>query len=220
MRIAQKGEGGIIHNMYYFDGVSTPIGRLHIVVSDAALHRIYFPGESWTEHYERDAKHPLITLTKTQLAEYFSGQRRIFDIPLDPEGSEFQKKVWNVLRKIPYGTTLNYAEEAKRAGKAAAARAVGSANGKNPIPIIIPCHRVVPKSGGLGGYSGGEHRKALLIKLERHYLVPEMMPIRKAKKAKKAKKATKQQKTQAKKSAKKTNTKAKKTGSKKSSEKN
>ncbi len=171
--------------MYYFDGVSTPLGRLHIVVSDSALHHIYFPGESWTEHYERDAKHPLIVLTKTQLAEYFSGERRIFDIPLDPEGSEFQKKVWNVLRKIPYGTTLNYAEEAKRAGNAAAARAVGSANGKNPIPIIVPCHRVVPKNGGLGGYSGGEHRKALLLKLERHYLVPDVRPEKKAKKAKK-----------------------------------
>lgn len=187
--------------MYYFDGVSTPLGRLHIVVSDSALHRVYFPDEKWTEHYERDGKHPLILLVKTQLAEYFAGERRIFDIPLDPEGSEFQKKVWGVLRKIPYGETLSYAQEAKKAGKASAARAVGSANGKNPIPIIVPCHRVVPKSGGLGGYSGGEHRKALLLKLERHYLAPTIQSVKKAKK--KVKKAVKKSTAKNKKSKKK-----------------
>ena len=176
------------------------------MVSDAALCHIYFPTEKWTERHERDPKHPLIILAKTQLAEYFAGERRIFDIPLDPMGSDFQKKVWSVLRKIPYGTTLNYAEEAKKVGKASATRAVGSANGKNPIPIIVPCHRVVPKNGGLGGYSGGEHRKGLLLKLERHYLAPEIKPVKRAKKSKnKAEKAAK--KKSSKKAVKKTATK-------------
>lgn len=165
--------------MYYFDGVSTPLGRLHIVVSDDALCHIYFPTEKWTERHKRDPKHPLIILAKTQLAEYFAGDRRIFDLPLSPEGTDFQKKVWNTLRRIPYGKTWNYAEEAKRVGKANASRAVGSANGKNPLPIVIPCHRVVPKSGGFGGYSGGVHRKTLLLKLEQHYLAPTLKTSKK-----------------------------------------
>ena len=130
--------------MYYFDGVSTPLGRLHIVVSDAALCHIYFPTEKWTERHERDPKHPLIILAKTQLAEYFAGERRIFDIPLDLGGSEFQKKVWSVLRKIPYGETLSYGEEAKKVGKAAAARAVGS----EVFDVVIHSHEKHHHGGG------------------------------------------------------------------------
>ncbi len=157
--------------MYYFDGMNTPLGRLHIVVTRDALLRIYFPSDKWNQRYERAPKHAMILRVKTQLAEYFSGERRMFDIPLSPEGTEFQKKVWATLRKISYGKTISYADEAKRAGKSTAVRAVGTANSKNPIPIIIPCHRVVPKAGGLGGYSGGVQRKKLLLKLEQHYNV-------------------------------------------------
>jgi methylated-DNA-[protein]-cysteine S-methyltransferase len=160
----------IITPMYYFDGMTTPLGRLHIVVSDDALIHIHFPGEKWPPHYERAPKHELILLVKTQLAEYFAGVRRIFDIPLFLEGTEFQLKTWKVIAKIPYGKTITYAEEAKKMRKPHAVRAVGTANGKNPIPIIIPCHRVVPKQGGLGGYSGGVSRKKLLLKLEQHHL--------------------------------------------------
>jgi methylated-DNA-[protein]-cysteine S-methyltransferase len=156
--------------MYYFDGLSTPIGRLHVVVTDKALLRVYFPGERIAERAERDGKHELILLVKTQLAEYFAGERRRFDIPLSLEGTDFQKKVWGVLKKISYGKTLTYAEEAKRLRRPSATRAVASANGKNPIPIIVPCHRVVPSGGGVGGYSGGSERKKLLLKLEQHYL--------------------------------------------------
>lgn len=159
--------------MYYFDGITTPVGRLHIVVSDSALVRIYFPGEKITAHYERTAKHPLIVRTKIQLAEYFSGARRIFDIPVAPSGTDFQLKTWKVIAKIPYGKTWSYADEAKKMKLPAAVRAVATANGKNPIPIIIPCHRIIPKSGGVGGYSGGTGRKKLLLKLEQHYLRKE-----------------------------------------------
>ncbi len=156
--------------MLYFDGITTPLGRLHIVVSDEAIVRIYFPGEKWTERYERTPKHELIVLAKTQLAEYFAGERRKFDLPLLLQGSEFQIKVWKTIAKIPYGKTITYADEAKKMRKPDAVRAVGTANGKNPIPIIIPCHRIIPKGGGLGGYSGGVSRKKLLLKLEQHYL--------------------------------------------------
>jgi methylated-DNA-[protein]-cysteine S-methyltransferase len=156
--------------MLYFDGITTPLGRLHIVVSDEAIVRIYFPGEKWTERYERTPRHELIVLAKTQLAEYFAGERRKFDLPLLPQGSEFQIKVWKTIAKIPYGKTITYADEAKKMRKPDAVRAVGTANGKNPIPIIIPCHRIIPNGGGLGGYSGGVSRKKLLLKLEQHYL--------------------------------------------------
>ena len=172
------------------------------MVSDSALHRVYFPTEKWSEHYERNGAHPLITLTKTQLAEFFAGERRIFDIPLSPEGTLFQQKVWNMLRRIPYGKTWSYAEEAKRVGKASATRAVASANGRNPIPIIIPCHRVVPKGGGTGGYSGGVERKMLLLKLEQHYLAPTKQHAKK-KSAKSVKKTAKKKKITPRRTAKK-----------------
>ena len=152
--------------MNYFDGMSTPLGRLHIVVSDDAVLRIYFPNEQWTEEYIRRPKHPLILETKKQLAEYFKGERKSFDLPLSPVGTEFQKRAWKVLAKIPYGQTISYSDEAKRMKSPLSVRAVGSANGKNPLPIVIPCHRVVAKGGKLGGYSGGLHNKELLLTLE------------------------------------------------------
>jgi methylated-DNA-[protein]-cysteine S-methyltransferase len=152
--------------MNYFDGMSTPIGRIHIVVSDEALTHIYFPTDTWSEEYVRKPKHPLIVAAKKQLAEYFKGQRKTFDLPLDPEGTAFQKRAWNVLRKIPYGKTISYSEEAKRMKSPLSVRATGSANGKNPLPIIVPCHRVVAKNGALGGYSGGLSCKQFLLRLE------------------------------------------------------
>ena len=152
--------------MHYFDGISTPVGRLHIVVSDEAVLRVYFPGEEWTERFIRKPKHPLIVAAKKQLSEYFQGTRKIFDLPLAPEGTPFQLSVWNVLRKIPYSKTISYSEEARRAGSAKAVRAVGSANGKNPLPIFIPCHRVISTNGTLGGYSGGLYNKQFLLTLE------------------------------------------------------
>ncbi len=150
----------------YFDGLHTPIGRLHIVVSDKALLHIYFPGETWIEKYTRDAKHPLIVATKKQLQEYFAGKRKKFDLPIEAEGTAFQRKAWTVLKKIPYGKTISYSEEALLAGVPKAVRAIGSANGSNPLPIVVPCHRVVAKGGGLGGYGGGLIIKKKLLQLE------------------------------------------------------
>ena len=104
--------------------------------------------------------------TKNQLIEYFEGKRKIFSIPIDLQGTRFQLKVWNELIKIPYGTTTTYLEIAKRIGNPKAVRAVGTAIGKNPICIIIPCHRVISSDGSIGGYSGGVDNKKKLIYLE------------------------------------------------------
>lgn len=150
----------------YFDGFSTPVGRLDVVVGKKGIRALLFPGERYEGELLRDAKHPLIVRAKKELKEYFSGNRKKFTLPLDPEGTPFQKNCWKVLRAIPYGATISYYEEAKRLGSPRAMRAVGYANGSNPIPIIVPCHRVIAKDGGLGGYAGGVRKKKLLLALE------------------------------------------------------
>ncbi len=108
----------------------------------------------------------MVDAATRQLREYFAGERREFELPLDPRGSEFQKRVWSALRNIPYGTTISYGELAHRVGQPTAARAVGAANGRNPIPIVIPCHRVIGKDGSLTGFGGGLPLKERLLELE------------------------------------------------------
>jgi len=110
---------------------------------------------------------PLIMETCTQLDEYFAGKRRTFELPLSPEGTPFQQTVWKRLQEIPYGQTISYAQLAKAVGNPKACRAVGSANGKNPIPILIPCHRVIASDGGIGGFASGLEHKIQLLNLER-----------------------------------------------------
>ena len=109
---------------------------------------------------------PLFRETGRQLEEYFAGMRRSFSLPLDPAGTEFQLRVWRALCGIPYGTTVSYKELARRVDSPKGFQAVGQANGRNPLPILIPCHRVIAAGGGLGGYSGGVERKRLLLELE------------------------------------------------------
>jgi AraC family transcriptional regulator of adaptative response/methylated-DNA-[protein]-cysteine methyltransferase len=111
--------------------------------------------------------HRLLARLRTELREYFSGERRDFTVPLVYPGTPFQVKVWNALRAIPFGETISYEELARRVGSPAGQRAVGHANGQNPLAILIPCHRVVNKDGKLGGYGGGLWRKRLLLGLER-----------------------------------------------------
>lgn len=152
--------------MRYFDGISTPIGRLYLVASDSALVRVHFPHESWDKTYMRNPNHPILLQAKRELREYFAGTRKSFSVPLGEEGTVFQKKAWEVLKKIPYGSTITYKEEAERIGNENTSRAVGNANAKNPLPIFIPCHRVISSSGMLGGYSGGEAVKNFLLQLE------------------------------------------------------
>jgi O-6-methylguanine DNA methyltransferase len=115
---------------------------------------------------------PLLDRLASQLGEYFAGQRREFDLPIDMPGSAFQERVWDELRRIPYGETISYRELAERVGAAAAYRAVGRANGSNRVPIVVPCHRVVAANGGLGGYGGGLPAKRHLLDLERRAVSP------------------------------------------------
>lgn len=112
---------------------------------------------------------PLLLRLKNELDDYFAGKRRQFTVPLSLVGTPFQVSVWQTLQKIPYGETVSYAKEAAMLGRPSAVRAVANANGKNPIAIIIPCHRVIASKGGIGGYSGGVWRKEFLLSLEAKY---------------------------------------------------
>lgn len=148
----------------------TPLGEMIAVVNDAgALVRLDFADvdqllEEEAEFGVRDDDR--LAEVRKQLEEYFSGQRREFELEVDPEGTEFQREVWSELRNIPYGTTITYGEQARRIDRTSASRAVGAANGQNPIAIVIPCHRVIGADGSLTGYAGGIERKRKLLELE------------------------------------------------------
>jgi methylated-DNA-[protein]-cysteine S-methyltransferase len=124
------------------------------------------PGRVRRHIVGEDARHPVLLATERQLAEYFAGRRPAFDLPLDFAGTEFQKKVWAALLTIPLGETRTYAQIARQIGRPAAVRAVGAANGKNPISIVAPCHRVIGSDGKLTGFAGGLDAKAFLLRLE------------------------------------------------------
>lgn len=143
--------------------LNTPVGILTLFSDGEALREIRF-GKTDGE----DRSCPLLTETESQLNAYFNGKRRDFTVPLAPEGTPFQRSVWDALKNIPYGETRSYSEIAAALGKPAACRAVGSANHVNPIPVIIPCHRVIGKNGGLTGYAGGLSIKEKLLALERN----------------------------------------------------
>jgi methylated-DNA-[protein]-cysteine S-methyltransferase len=161
-----------------FDDVASPVGRLRLIASQDALVGI------WFEHGRDAARSALwltrspssvIDLARAQLAEYFDGQRQAFELPLDPRGTEFQRRVWQCLLKIPYGSTTTYGALARELGDAGASRAVGLANGSNPLPIVIPCHRVIGANGTLTGFGGGLPTKAALLDLERSATQPKLL---------------------------------------------
>lgn len=155
----------------YFKVIKSPVGNLKLVCSDTALVAVLWErekdGRVRLPKMESDPDHDILLETEHQLEEYFQGERKTFDIPLDPIGTDFQKKVWDELRKISFGTTLSYGELADRIGSPQSARAVGSANGKNPISIIVPCHRVIGLNGELTGFAGGLPAKEKLLTLEK-----------------------------------------------------
>ncbi len=155
------------YSAYY----ESPIGTLQIVVSDHALRSIHFTREPDSDP---NSAHPLIDACRKELEEFFDGRRKEFSIPLDPQGTTFQKKIWAELVKIPYGKTLSYMDIAKKIGDPKSIRAVGLANGKNPIPIVIPCHRVIGSNGSLVGYSGEMWRKKWLLGFEQKELQPSL----------------------------------------------
>ncbi|MGR5459691.1 methylated-DNA--[protein]-cysteine S-methyltransferase [Vibrio sp. PNB22_1_1] len=146
----------------------SPLGTVTIQANGKGLLGIWF--ETCTTKPdslgERDDQCPVLSLTRTQLDEYFSGLRNEFDLPLAATGTEFQTQVWHALTTIPYGETWSYQDLANAIGNSKAVRAVGLANGKNPISIVVPCHRVIGKSGKLTGYAGGVERKQRLLALE------------------------------------------------------
>ena len=149
-----------------YSTLSTPVGELTLTADpDGALTRLYLPNHPPDTHgWERDDA--LLERARRQLTEYFAGERTDFDLPLRPEGAPFQKQVWDALLRIPYGETASYGEIAREIGHPTAFRAVGAANGQNPIAIIVPCHRVIGSNGSLTGYGGGLPTKRALLDLE------------------------------------------------------
>ena len=155
---------------YVSKTVRSPVGVLTLVASDDGLAAILWendrPGRVRLDVVAEDPKHPVLVETERQLAEYFAGRRKAFDLTLDFAGTEFQKKVWRALLTIPFGETRSYAQIARQIGDPKAVRAVGAANGRNPISIVAPCHRVIGSNGKLTGFAGGLDVKAHLLRLE------------------------------------------------------
>src|SRR5215469_7166921 len=156
--------------------IRSPVGALTLIASNDGLAAILWendkPGRVPLNVVGEDAAHPILRETERQLADYFAGRRRAFDIPLDFAGTEFQKAVWGALLTIPFGETRSYAQIARQIGHPTAVRAVGAANGRNPISIVTPCHRVIGSSGKLTGFAGGLDAKAFLLNLEGAAVAP------------------------------------------------
>ncbi len=140
--------------------ILSPVGNLRLESDDSGLTSIQFVGEKIENTLESSQ---ILTETEIQLNDYFSGNRKTFDIPLNPKGTTFQKEVWDYVKKITFGKTASYLDISKQMGSITYTRAVGMANGKNPIPIIIPCHRIIGTNGKLTGYAGGLERKKWLL---------------------------------------------------------
>ena len=155
--------------------VDSPVHTVRLVASELGLRAVL-----WERHEAArvpfgdarlvEAPNDVIRTAADQLGEYFAGERTVFDLPLDPVGTAFQHAAWAVLRTIPYGTTMTYGEQAARVGDPNAARAVGAANGRNPLSVIVPCHRVIGSTGKLTGFAGGLDTKAWLLAHEQHTL--------------------------------------------------
>jgi methylated-DNA-[protein]-cysteine S-methyltransferase len=152
-----------------FTTVPSPIGDLLLTADDRGLTGLFMtphPSRIDDEGVRRDDHDPVLAEARRQLEQYFSGERSVFDVPLAPTGTAFQEQVWAGLVEIPYGETISYGELARRIGKPNAQLAVGLANGRNPIAVIVPCHRVIGANGSLTGYGGGLDRKQILLALE------------------------------------------------------
>lgn len=155
--------------MNYYTYYQSPHGQMTIQANDTGLLGVWFEIQT-TQPQELGAysdDHAILNQAKIQLEEYFSGRRTQFDLPLAAKGTDFQQSVWQALCKIPYGETWSYQQLADEIGNPKAVRAVGLANGKNPISVIVPCHRVIGKNGKLTGYAGGVETKEKLLQLER-----------------------------------------------------
>lgn len=144
----------------------SPIGPLTLASNGSALTQVEFDGGKYPLPQFELGHDRIIDHTRRELDQYFAGKLRTFTVKVAPEGTEFQRKVWAALQTIPYGQTRSYAQQAQAIGAPKATRAVGAANGRNPIPVIIPCHRVIGANGSLTGFGGGMERKQILLELE------------------------------------------------------
>ena len=153
----------------WFDEMPSPVGTLRLVADDDGLRQIWFENERHPRRaapeWVRSAR--AVAFARMQLEEYFAGTRQVFELPLHPLGTPFQLAVWQALAGIPYGSTQSYGELAQRIGQPQAMRAVGAANGRNPLPIVLPCHRVIGANGSLTGFGGGLPVKQYLLAMER-----------------------------------------------------
>jgi methylated-DNA-[protein]-cysteine S-methyltransferase len=148
----------------------SPLGTVIAIANGDGIFSIDFVDAKYAKRIDpewiEDPKSPPLRECMQQLAEYFAGKRRDFDLPLAPRGTSFQERVWNEIARVPYGKTISYGELAKRAGAPGQARAAGAATGRNPVGVVIPCHRIVGADGSLTGYAGGLDRKQRLLELE------------------------------------------------------
>jgi methylated-DNA-[protein]-cysteine S-methyltransferase len=156
---------------YKFKTMPSPVGALTLVASDAGLTAILWendrPGRVKLGAMEEAPDHPVLAEAERQIQEYFAGERTSFNVPLDFRGTDFQKSVWAALLTIPFGETRSYGEIARQIGRPGASRAVGAANGRNPLSIVAPCHRVIGTNGALTGFAGGLAAKEALLGIER-----------------------------------------------------
>lgn len=148
--------------------MKAPFGEIEVIASDKGLHNVMFdavelPRNLQNHEVVRKPSHPVVAATLTQLREYFAGSRTKFDLKLDLEGTEFQVAAWKALARVPYGKTASYAQQADSIGRPTATRAVGAANGRNPVAIVLPCHRIVGSNGTLTGFAGGLGVKQWLL---------------------------------------------------------
>ena len=155
---------------YFYKTTKSPVGRLKLIASDHGLAAILWenddPKRVRLSPLAEDGSHPVLLETERQLNDYFAGKRQTFSLRFACVGTEFQKEVWAALTTIPFGETRSYAQIARQIGRPKAVRAVGAANGKNPLSIVVPCHRVIGSNGKLTGFAGGLETKAALLKLE------------------------------------------------------
>jgi methylated-DNA-[protein]-cysteine S-methyltransferase len=156
--------------MHYYDTFKSPQGEMLLVATDAGLCGLYFKGQKYfpkrDKSWQRAPGHGPLKQAKRELAQYFAGKRRRFQVALDPDGTPFQRSVWKQIARVAFGRTASYGELARRAGHAGSARAAGAATGRNPLSVIVPCHRILGANGALTGYAGGLRRKRALLALE------------------------------------------------------
>jgi methylated-DNA-[protein]-cysteine S-methyltransferase len=166
--------------MTIYTFMESPVGPIQLLTDGEALTGLFMNqhkgGPETGEDWVRDDDNAVLSEARRQLTAYFTGEQKDFDLPLAPRGTEFQKRVWEALKQIPYGVTISYGELARRIGDPKASRAVGLANGSNPISIIVPCHRVIGANGKLTGYGGGIERKKTLLELEGAMAKPQKGP--------------------------------------------